>query len=320
MNRFKVVVANPSVPKIAYDILQKHCDIKTSTVFSRASILQDVVGADALFWASKIRVDKELLDAAGPQLKVIGTMSVGYDQFDIDELKARGIKFGNTPAVLNNAVANIAVMLAIAASRRFTEGRKHIEEGTWINYFNTQWMLGQDLTGSTIGIIGLGQIGQAIAKRLKGFDVGNILYTGHKEKPEGIELGAKFVNLDNLIRESDFIFLAAPLNNQTYQMCNSDFFSKTKKTAVLVNISRGQLVDQEALITALKTGRLFAAGLDVMTPEPLNTDNELIKLNNVVLTPHVGSATNDTRNAMAELTAKNILRALGGAEMFTPVF
>ncbi|CAG9767247.1 unnamed protein product [Ceutorhynchus assimilis] len=322
MSRFKVLIANPSVPRIAHELLSKTCDVVTSSAYDRASIVKDLEaanGVDALFWATHNPVDKELLDAAGSKLKVLSTMSAGYNHIDTKELKARGIKLSNTPNVLNNAVADVAVLLAMAASRRFTEGRQHIEHGTWINYFDTQWMLGQDITGSTIGIIGLGGIGQAIAKRLKGFDVGKILYTGHREKPEGKAIGAEFVNLDSLIKNSDFIVLAAPLTNATHHMCNSDFFGKMKKTGILINISRGALVDHQALIKALKEGQIFAAGLDVMEPEPLNTDSELLKLPNVVLTPHIGSATNNTRNAMAELTAQNILRALSGQEMLTPV-
>lgn len=317
----KVFIANPSVPRVAYNIFENFVEVITSSGYDRESIIKGLSGAnvDALFWAGGVKLDKEILDAAGPQVKVVGTMSAGYNHIDTALLKAKGIVLGNTPRVLDDAVADVALLLAMSASRRYTEGRRHIEEGTWINFFNTQWMLGQDISGSTVGIVGLGNIGQAIAKRLKGFGVAKILYTGHREKPEGKELGAQFVNQDTLNRESDFIFLAAPLTNETNQMCNADFFSKMKKTGIIVNISRGQLIDQAALIKALKDGEIFAAGLDVMDPEPLNRDSELLKLSNVVLTPHIGSATNNTRNAMAELTAKNILRGLGGEEMFTPV-
>jgi len=318
MSRFKILIANPSVPKIAKELLEEKCEVIVSTGYDKASILKNISGIDALFWAGS-QLDKEILDAAGPKLKVVATMSAGYNHIDIGELKNRNIKLGNTPKVLDNAVADVAMLLAMAASRRFTEGRQHIEQGTWINYFDTQWMLGQDIAGSTIGIVGLGGIGQAIAKRLKGLDVSKIVYTGHREKPEGKELGAQFVNLDTLTKDSDFIFLSAPLTNETNQMCNDDFFSKMKNTAILINVSRGQLVDQNALIKALKENKIFAAGLDVMTPEPLNKDSELLKLPNVVLTPHIGSATRDTRNEMAKLTALNILRGLGGEEMFTPV-
>ncbi|XP_066246911.1 glyoxylate reductase/hydroxypyruvate reductase-like [Euwallacea similis] len=317
--RFKVFISNPTVPKVAMELLKSKCEVITTTSYDRIAVLKGIVGVDALLWATHEKLDKELLDAAGPQLKVVGAMSAGINNIDLNELKQRGIKLGNTPVVLNNAVADIAIGLALGASRRFTEGRKHIEESTWPSHFNTQWMLGRDITGSTVGIVGFGGIGQTIAKRLKGFDVAKMLYTGHKEKPEGQKLGATFVDLNTLTQNSDFIFLSAPLNNETLHMCNADFFKKMKKTGVLINVARGPLVDQDALITALKTGEIFAAGLDVMTPEPMNPDNELLKLPNVFVTPHIGSATENTRNAMAELTAQNILRGLGGEEMFTPV-
>ncbi|XP_076249948.1 glyoxylate reductase/hydroxypyruvate reductase-like isoform X2 [Rhynchophorus ferrugineus] len=319
MSRPTVFIANPSVPKIAFDILQDVANVVSVSGYDRESILKEVSGADAIFWASGLKLDKEILDAAGPQLRVVATMSVGYNHIDLAELKSRGIPFSNTPRVLDNAVADMALYLALGASRRCFEGRQQIEKGTWKKYFDTQWLLGRDISGSTVGIIGLGNIGQAIARRLKGFDVARILYTGHREKAEGKELGAEFVNLDTLNRESDFVFLAAPLTNETRNICNEEFFSKMKKTGIIVNIGRGELIDQAALIKALKTGEIFAAGLDVMTPEPLNTDSELLTLPNVVLTPHIGSATVDTRNAMAELTAKNILRGLAGEEMFTPI-
>ncbi|ENN70525.1 glyoxylate reductase/hydroxypyruvate reductase isoform X2 [Dendroctonus ponderosae] len=319
MSRLKILIANPTVPQIAYKLLADKYEVTTSTSHDRAAILKDVRGVDALFWATHNRIDKEILDAAGPQLKVIGTMSVGYNHIDLEEVKARGIKLSNTPNVLNGAVADIAMLLALAAARRYPEGRQHIERGTWVKEFDTQWMLGQDIAGSTIGIVGLGRIGQTIAKRLQGFDAHKILYTGHKEKPQAKDLGYEFVNLDELARRSDFIFLSAPLTNETMNMCNEAFFAKMKKNGILINISRGQLVDQDALIAALKAGRIFAAGLDVMIPEPLNTDSELLKLPNVVLTPHIGSATGNTRNAMAKLTAENILAGLAGEELISPV-
>ncbi|XP_060522127.1 glyoxylate reductase/hydroxypyruvate reductase-like [Cylas formicarius] len=320
MSRPKVLLSNPTIPSVAFDLLKVTCDVVTAKSGDKPSILEAVPGVDAILWCNSLRLDQDILDAAGPQLKVVATSSSGYNHVDTGELKRRGIKFGNTPDVLSNAVADIAVLLALAASRRLTEGRFHIEKGTWANNGNNfQWMLGQDIAGSTIGIIGFGGIGQAIAKRLLGFGIARILYTGHREKPEGKELGARFVNLDTLAKESDFVIVAAPLTKETEHMCNADFFSKMKRTSILVNISRGQLVDQEALINALKEGQIFAAGLDVMVPEPLPPDNELLSLPNVVLLPHLGSATVSTRNAMSELAALNILRVLGGEEMFTPV-
>uniref|UniRef100_A0A6P7GNT9 Glyoxylate reductase/hydroxypyruvate reductase n=1 Tax=Diabrotica virgifera virgifera TaxID=50390 RepID=A0A6P7GNT9_DIAVI len=152
--------------------------------------------------------------------------------------------------------------------------------GNWVTN-DWAWMCGQDITNSTVGIIGLGHIGQTIARRLKGFDIQQLLYTGHKEKKEGIELGAKFVSLNTLLEDSDFVIIVVPLTTETHHMCNEEFFSKMKKTAVFINVSRGEVVDQPALINALKRHTIFAAGLDVMTPEPLPSNHELLTLPNV---------------------------------------
>ncbi|XP_023027723.2 glyoxylate reductase/hydroxypyruvate reductase isoform X2 [Leptinotarsa decemlineata] len=318
MNSPKVFVAGPSVPRAGLDLLvEKGVQLTKVENESKEDILKKVKGVDALFWASHLKLDKDVLDSAGSQMKVIGTMSAGYNHIDLEELRKRGIKLGNTPNVLNDAVADVAVLLSLAASRRLHEGRLKIENDQWKSH--SEWMLGKDIVNSTVGIVGLGGIGQTIVRRLKGFDVKEFLYTGHREKPEGKELGAKFVSLDTLTRESDFVIMAVPLTNETEGMCNEDFFSKMKKTAVFVNISRGQVVDQPALIQALRNETIFAAGLDVMTPEPLPSNHELLTLPNLVLLPHLGSATRQTRDAMSLLTAQNILRGLGGEEMFTPV-
>ncbi|CAG9838708.1 unnamed protein product [Diabrotica balteata] len=245
-------------------------------------------------------------------------MAAGYNHVDIEELRKRRIRVANTPKVLNDAVADIAVLLTLAAPRRLREARLSIENGEWMPN-DSEWMCGQDITNSTVGIIGFGQIGQTIAKRLKGFDLKQLLYTGHKEKKEGIELGAKFVSLNTLIEESDFIIVVAPLTTETKHMCNEEFFSKMKKTAVFINVGRGEVVDQPALINALKKRTIFAAGLDVMTPEPIPSNHELLTLSNAVVIPHLGTATNETRQSMANLAAKNILRCLAGEEMLTPV-
>ncbi|XP_049818297.1 glyoxylate reductase/hydroxypyruvate reductase isoform X2 [Aethina tumida] len=310
-------MTDPGIPEIAYDILEKKCDLIKVEKGTKEEILEKIKGVDALFWAMGLKLDAEILDAAGPQMKTVATMSAGYDHIDISELKKRGIKLGNTRGVLSDAVADTAILLALGASRRLHEGRLKIDNGEWTP--GIQWMLGTDIKDSTVGIIGLGSIGTEIAKRVKPFGVKTILYTSRTEKDGAKSLGAKFVNLEKLNKESDFIFVAVPLTNETRGLIGKDFFSKTKKNAVFVNIARGEVVDQEALIDALRTGKIFAAGLDVVYPEPLPKDHDLLKLPNVVIMPHLGSATVETKKAMAELTALNILRGLGGEEMFTPV-
>ncbi|CAH1956513.1 unnamed protein product [Acanthoscelides obtectus] len=314
----KVLIAEPSTPRSGISYLKEHgCQVIELEKATEDEVLKHIAEVDALLLAPPLKLTNKILDAAGCNMKTVATVSAGYNHIDIDELRKRGIKLGNTPRVLDAAVADHAVMLALAAARRLHEGRLKIENNEWKSDY--QWMLGQDICNSTVGIIGLGNIGQAIAKRMKGFDIKQILYTGHREKPEGKELGAKFVSLDTLARDSDFVIISVPLTKETEGMCNEEFFSKMKKTSVFVNISRGQVVDQPALIKALKTNSIFAAGLDVMTPEPLPPDHEMLKLPNLVLTPHIGSATTNTRNEMSLLAAKNILKGLAGEEMIYPV-
>ncbi|CAH0564750.1 unnamed protein product [Brassicogethes aeneus] len=313
----KILIASTVVPESVLELLKSKCALILIKKESKNHILSKVQGVHGIFWATKTHLDKEIIDTAGPNLTTVCTMSAGYDHIDTKTLKLKGIKFANTPGVLNAAVADTAVLLALAASRRLHEGRVDMESGNWKNGLQTR--LGIDISGSIVGIIGFGGIGQAIAKRLAPFEVSQFLYTGHSEKPEAKSLKAKLVDLETLNKEADFIFISCPLNNETKGMINKDFFGKTKKTAVLVNIARGEIVVQKDLIKALKRGKIFAAGLDVMTPEPLPSDSELLKLPNVVLTPHIGSATKKTREQMAELTAHNMLRGLGGENMITPV-
>nr|CAD7399914.1 unnamed protein product [Timema poppensis] len=198
-----------------------------------------------------------------------------------------------------------------------------------------QWLLGQQLKDSVVGIVGLGGIGQAISKRLRAFEISKLLYTGHKPKPEATTYSAEFVSLDTLLRESDYVLIACPLNSETRSMFNEGAFSKMKPNSILVNISRGEffmydlnsfrdeneeeVVDQSALVKALETGQIFAAGLDVMYPEPLPPDHKLLSLNNCVIVPHLGSATLKTRTDMAMLTARNIIAGLEGTPLPAPL-
>ncbi|CAH1956517.1 unnamed protein product [Acanthoscelides obtectus] len=314
----KVLVIDPSTPKHGIRLLQqKGCDVIQLEKKCEEEVLKHIAGVDALLWAPPIILNKKMLDAAGPNMKTVATLSVGYNHIDIDELKKRGVKLANTSGT-TAAVVDIAILLALSAARRLHDGRLKIERGEWDPH-NLQFLFGQDLGNSTVGIIGFGGIGQGVARRLKGFEVRQILYAGPKEKKEGKDLGAKFVPLDILLKESDFVIVCVPLTKETQSMCNKEFFSKMKKTAVFVNVGRGAVVDQPALITALKKGDIFAAGLDVVTPEPLPADHELLQLPNVVITPHLGSSTINTRKEISELAAKNILQGLAGEDMITRI-
>lgn len=276
-------------------------------------------GAVGILWATRLTLNAEALDAAGPQLKAISTMSAGMDYVDIPEVKRRNIALGNTAGVLNDAVADMAIGLMIAAGRRYHEGEQKIREGQWKK--NHGWMLGKDIRGSRVGIVGLGNIGQTIAKRLSGFDVGQLVYSGRSRKSEEVEkkYKAMFVSFEDLIKTSDFVIIAAPLSNETRNMFNATVFDQMKNSSVLVNIARGEIVNQTDLYYALKEKKIFSAGLDVMNPEPMDVDDPLLSLDNVVLTPHIASATERTRYDMADIAALNVLAGIAGEPLFIPV-
>ncbi|XP_011187480.2 glyoxylate reductase/hydroxypyruvate reductase-like isoform X2 [Zeugodacus cucurbitae] len=321
--RLKVLVTNPEIPQEAIDLLSRdHEVILCHNVPSqRSEILEKCKGVHGILWVNHRSLNAEILDAAGPQLQVISTRSTGIDNVDVEEFKRRKIPLGNTLGALNDAVADVAVGLLLAAARRFHEGRLKIETNNWENY-HLNWMLGQDLRDAVVGFFGFGGIAQTIAKRLSGFDIDSVLYTTRRRVSEEIEqkYNAKKVEFDTLLAQSDFVIIATPLTNETTGVFNATAFGKMKNTAVLVNIGRGGVVNQQDLYEALKTNQIFSAGLDVMTPEPLPLNDPLLSLPNVVLMPHVGSATTRTRTHMAIIAAHNILRGLAGEPMLSPAY
>ncbi|XP_019892166.2 glyoxylate reductase/hydroxypyruvate reductase isoform X1 [Musca domestica] len=320
---FKILVTHPEVPQEALDLMSRGCKLIMceSLPPNRTEILQKAKGVHGMFWGSHIPLDKEVLDVAGPQLKSISTMSAGIDYVDVEELKKRKIPLGHTPIVLSDAVADLAMGLMLSAARRFHEGRTKIDSSTWENY-HIEWMWGQDVRDSTVGFFGFGSIGQAIAKRLKGFDIERVLYTTRRPIDKKLEkqFNAQKVEFHELLGQSDFLFIAAPLTPETEGIFNSTAFPKMKKTAVLINIARGPIVNQDDLYTALKTNQIFSAGIDVMNPEPLPANDKLLTLPNIVITPHIGSATKRTRTDMATIAAHNVLRGLVGEPMLSPAY
>lgn len=314
----RVVVTHNDIPSAGLNLLREKCNVEICETNTRAEILEKIKGADAIFWGSHEKLNAEALDAAGKQLKCISTMSVGIDYVDLEEIKRRKIPLGYTPTVLNDAVADIAVGLAIASSRRFHEGRLKIERSEWER--RQQWLLGQEIKDSIVGIVGFGGIGSTIAKRLSGFDVKQFLYCGHSPKPAAEKFNAKFVSFKELVQESDFIFIICPLTDETRKLFNAEVFNLMKPTSVLINVARGDIVDQEALYDALKSNKIFAAGLDVMSPEPLPSDDKLLTLENCFIIPHLGSATFKTRSNMSLTTAMNILCGLAEIEMNSPAY
>ncbi|XP_059048679.1 glyoxylate reductase/hydroxypyruvate reductase-like [Achroia grisella] len=322
----KVLVSSNDLPASGLKLLQEHFTVVQNRFSyygddekaeSEEECLKLVPGCSAIVWASGHPITDELLDKAGPNLKIVATTSAGYNHCNVEGLKARGIKLTNTPGVLSAAVAEIAVTLMLVTARRFPEWLQQVDSGKWVNGLDK--FLGKDIRGSTVGIVGFGGIGQATAKRLAGFEVARIIYSGHREKPEGKVLGAEFVSQDDLLKNSDFVVLAAPLTDQTRHMINQTTLAKMKKNAIIINVGRGDLIDQEALYEALKNKDIYAAGLDVTTPEPLPPDHKLLKLSNVFVTPHIGSGTERTRNEMSILAATNVINALTGKPLVTPV-
>lgn len=256
-------------------------------------------------------IDAELLDLA-PKLKVVSDVSVGYDNFDIEEMKKRNILGTHTPHVLDETVADAAIALMLTASRRITELDKYVKEGKWVEGPESRFY-GLDVHSTNLGIIGMGRIGEAVARRGKlGFNM-NVYYHNRNRKPEiEAQLGVKYKSLEDLLRISDFIVLLTPLTPETKHLIGEKEFSLMKETAVFINVSRGQTVDEKALIKALQENKIYAAGLDVFEKEPISPDNPLLKMKNVVTTPHIGSATAKTHNDMAMLAAKNMVAVCTG--------
>jgi glyoxylate reductase len=260
------------------------------------------------------RVDTALLDAA-PGLKVVSNFAVGVNNVDLAACTSRRVPVGNTPGVLTDATADIAVTLLLAAARRLGESATDAKEGRWLTWEPLGW-LGQDLAGRTLGIVGMGRIGFAVAKRLHGGWGMRVLYTSRTPKPDADRaLNATRVELDTLLAESDFVSVHADLNPTTTRLFGAEQFARMKRSAVFVNTARGPHVDQPALADALRRGVIFAAGLDVTDPEPLPPDHELYSLPNCVIAPHVASATVGTRDAMATMCAANLLAGLRGERL-----
>lgn len=276
-------------------------------------LLKGVVGVHGIYCLLSDKIDKAVLDAAGPQLKVVSTLSVGYDHIDVEECHRRNIMVGYTPGILTTATAELAVTLLLATSRNVQSAINAVRNGEW-GTWKPLWLCGAGLDDSTVGIVGMGRIGSRIAEMLKPFGVSQFLYTSSRGPRETI-VPAKHVDFPTLLKESDFVIISCSLTPETKEMFNASAFSQMKKTAILVNISRGTIVNQEDLIEALQNGTIRAAGLDVTTPEPLPLDSPLLKLKNCTVFPHIGSATEKTREMMSELTARNIIAALDSKPM-----
>lgn len=274
-------------------------------------IIDKAKNVDALATLLSDKIDAEVFDAA-PKLKIVSQMAVGFDNIDVKEATKRGIYVTNTPEVLTDTTADFAWALLMVVARRVVEADKYVRTGQWKVGWHPMMMQGRDVYGSTVGIVGAGRIGYGVAERAKGFKM-KILYYDVIPRPEMEKaLGAKRVEFDELLKESDFISVHVPLMKQTYHLVNAEKLKLMKKTAFLINNSRGPVVDEKALYQALKAGKIAGAGLDVFEQEPTPVDNPLLKLENVVVAPHISSASYETRSRMAEMVAENLVAFFKG--------
>ncbi len=274
-------------------------------------LVNKVKSIDGLLTTLNDRIDAPLINEASSQLKIISQMAVGYDNIDVKAAHARGIPIGNTPGVLTDATADLAFALLLASARRIVEGAEYIRQGKWRTW-EPMALLGGDLSGATLGIIGLGRIGEAVARRAKGFDMRIIAYSPSKDSNEVSKLGIELTSLETLLQQSDYISIHVPLNAQTRGMINAQTFAKMKPSAILINTARGAIVDQQALFEAVKNGVIAGAALDVTNPEPMSPDDPLLTLPNITIVPHIGSASQRTRNKMATMAAENLIAGVYG--------
>ncbi len=277
---------------------------------SRKVLLEKVAGKDGLLCLLTDPVDAAVMDAAGEQLKVISNCAVGVDNIDLEAATHRGIPVGNTPGILTETTADFAFALLMAAARRVVEADRYVRAGKWKTWGLTT-LLGQDIAGSTLGLVGFGRIGQAVARRAAGFGM-RVLYADPGHKPAADSPPAQKVDLDTLLAESDFVSLHTPLTDSTYHLIGKDAFARMKPSAILINTARGGVVDPEALYTALSNGQIAAAALDVTEPEPVPPDDPLLTLDNLILAPHIASASRETRGKMAQMAVDNLLAGLAG--------
>lgn len=313
MPKLKVYVTR-ELPERGLKIIKERFDTEVWHEYApppKKVIIEKAKNVDALASLLSDKIDAEVFDAA-PRLKIVAQMAVGFDNIDVQEATKRGIYVTNTPEVLTDTTADFAWALLMAIARHVVEADKYVRTGQWKVGWHPSMMQGRDIHGATIGIVGAGRIGFAVAKRAAGFNM-KILFYDVVPRPEmEKELGAKKVDLDMLFRESDFVSIHVPLMKETFHLVNAEKLKLMKKTAYLINNSRGPVVDEKALYEALKEGRIAGAGLDVFEQEPMPLDNPLLKLDNIVVAPHISSATYETRSKMAEMVAENLITFFEG--------
>jgi glyoxylate reductase len=314
ISRCKVFVTR-EIPAAGLDKVRSsvRCELWTEQLPPpRDVLLEKIAGCDGVLTLLTEKVDAQFMDAAGPQLKVISNFAVGYNNIDVAEATRRGIRVGNTPGVLTDATADMAFALLISASRRIVEGQDYIRAGKWKTW-EPLGHIGVDLRERTIGIVGMGRIGYSMAQRCHGGWNMRVLYHDkYKSEQAERDFGARQVDFDTLLAESDFVSVHVDLNESTKGLFNAAAFKKMKRTAVFINSARGPIHVQRDLHEALASGEIFAAGIDVTDPEPPELNDPLLTLPNCVIAPHIASATVSSRNGMAEIAADNLLTGLRG--------
>ena len=313
MSRHRVYVAR-RLPDPAMDRLRQHVDMTVWPTDElpppREVLLKEAAASDGLLSLLTDRIDGALLDAA-PRVRVVSNYAVGYDNIDVAAATSRGVVVTNTPGVLTETVADFAITLLLAVARRVVESDRYTREGRWKSW-EPLLFLGQDLYGATLGLVGLGRIGTAVARRAHGFDMRILYHDVVRREDLEHDLGLEFTSLEDLLRRSDFISVHTPLTPQTRHLISTDQFRLMKRTAVLVNTARGPIVDPDALHRALADRQIWGAGLDVFEVEPVPADHPLLRLDNIIVAPHIASASVETRAKMALMAVDNLLAALGG--------
>ena len=315
MERMKVFVTREILPE-GIEILKKNFDVEVWPEYappSREVLKEKIKDADAVLTMLSDKMDADMINSA-PKLKIIAQLAVGFDNIDLKTAKERGIYVTNTPDVLTDASADFSFAQMLAVSRRVVEADKYVRADKWKVAWHPKMMLGGTLRGTTLGIIGAGRIGQAMAKRGKGFDM-KIIYYNRTAKPEfEKECGAKRVDLDTLLKESDYVSIHVPLNDQTRALINAEKLDLMKESAYLISNARGPVIDEKALYNALKNHKIAGAALDVFCTEPAPANNPLFELDNIVVAPHISSANTETRTKMSVICANNITAVLMGKE------
>jgi len=307
------VYVTRELPGDALAHLREHAEAEVwhqDTPPPRAELVRAVEQIEGLLCLLTDNIDSGVIDAAGSQLRIVSTMAVGYDHIDVDACSRRGIYVTNTPGVLTETTADFAFALMLSAARRLSEAERAVREGRWTTW-HPSFLAGQDVGGATLGIVGLGAIGAAVARRARGFDM-RVLYCNRTQRSDDEELGVTFNSFDKLLGESDFVSVHVPLTADTRHMFNEDAFNRMKPGAIFINTARGAVVDETALLRALEGRRIAGAAIDVAEVEPIPKHDMLLRVPNLLVTPHIASASVATRQRMARMAVDNLVEALQG--------